>query len=238
LKNFKYYDLILGAYVCVLLCANLIGPSKVTTLQVPVIGSVTFVAGVVFFPISYFFGDVLTEVYGYARDRRVVWSGFAALLFASLMAMVVVHLPPADFWRDRQAAVEAVFGSTPRIIAASVLAFWCGSFVNSFVLAKMKILTQGRWLWTRTIGSTMCGELIDTVLFSTIAFAGTMTRNELLTVMTTQYVLKSGWEVLSTPLTYKLVNFLKRAEHEDYYDRNTNFTPFSLRVSDGRPAAG
>jgi uncharacterized integral membrane protein (TIGR00697 family) len=238
LKNYRYYDLILGAYVCVLLCANLIGPSKVTTLQVPVIGSVTFVAGVVFFPISYFFGDVLTEVYGYARDRRVVWSGFAALLFASLMAMVVVHLPPADFWRDRQAAVEAVFGSTPRIIAASVLAFWCGSFVNSFVLAKMKILTQGRWLWTRTIGSTMCGELIDTVLFSTIAFAGTMTRNELVTVMTTQYVLKSGWEVLSTPLTYKLVNFLKRAEHEDYYDRNTNFTPFSLRVSDGRQAAG
>jgi queuosine precursor transporter len=238
LKNFKYYDLILGAYVCVLLCANLIGPSKVTTLQVPVIGSVTFVAGVVFFPISYFFGDVLTEVYGYARDRRVVWSGFAALLFASLMATIVVHLPPADFWRDRQAAVEAVFGSTPRIIAASILAFWCGSFVNSFVLAKMKILTQGRWLWTRTIGSTLCGELIDTVLFSTIAFAGTMTRSELLTVMTTQYVLKSGWEVLSTPLTYKLVNFLKRAEHEDFYDRNTNFTPFSLRVSDGRPAAG
>jgi hypothetical protein len=236
LKNFRYYDLILGAYVCVLLCANLIGPSKVTTLQVPVIGPVTFVAGVVFFPISYFFGDVLTEVYGYARDRRVVWSGFAALLFASLMSMVVVKLPPADFWRDRQAAVEAVFGSTPRIVAASILAFWCGSFVNSFVLAKMKILTQGRWLWTRTIGSTLCGELIDTVLFSTIAFAGTMTRSELLTVMTTQYVLKSGWEVLSTPLTYKLVNFLKRAEAEDYYDRNTNFTPFSLRVPDGRAA--
>jgi uncharacterized integral membrane protein (TIGR00697 family) len=238
LKNFKYYDLILGAYVCVLLCANLIGPAKVTTIQVPIIGPKTFVAGVIFFPISYFFGDVLTEVYGYARDRRVVWSGFAALLFASIMSQVVVYLPPADFWRDRQAAVESVFGSTPRIIGASILAFWCGSFVNSFVLAKMKILTQGRWLWTRTIGSTLCGELIDTVLFTTVAFAGTMTRNELLTVMTTQYVLKSGWEVLSTPLTYKLVNFLKRDEHEDYYDRNTNFTPFSLRVSDGRRDAG
>ena len=237
MKNFRYYDLILGAYVCVLLCANLIGPSKVTTIQVPVFGPATFVAGVIFFPISYFFGDVLTEVYGYARDRRVVWSGFAALLFASIMSQVVVYLPPADFWRDHQAAVEAVFGSTPRIIAASILAFWCGSFVNSFVLAKMKVLTQGRWLWTRTIGSTLCGELVDTVLFTTVAFAGTMTHNELMTVMTTQYVLKSSWEVLSTPLTYKLVNFLKRAEKEDYYDRDTNFTPFSLRVPDGRTTA-
>jgi queuosine precursor transporter len=237
LKNYRYYDLILGAYVCVLLCANLIGPAKVTTIQVPIFGPKTFVAGVIFFPISYFFGDVLTEVYGYARDRRVVWSGFAALLFASIMSQVVVYLPPADFWRDRQAAVESVFGSTPRIIAASILAFWCGSFVNSFVLAKMKILTRGRWLWTRTIGSTLCGELIDTVLFTTVAFAGTMTRSELMTVMTTQYVLKSSWEVLSTPITYKLVNFLKRAEGEDYYDRDTNFTPFSLRVSDGSATA-
>jgi len=237
LKTYRYYDLILGAYVCVLLCANLIGPSKVTTIQVPIIGPKTFVAGVIFFPISYFFGDVLTEVYGYARDRRVVWSGFAALVFASIMSQVVVYLPPADFWRDRQPAVEAVFGSTPRIIGASILAFWCGSFVNSFVLAKMKILTQGRWLWTRTIGSTLCGEFVDTVLFTTIAFGGTMTHAELMTVMSTQYVLKSSWEVLSTPVTYKLVNFLKRAEAEDYYDRHTNFTPFSLRVPDGRATA-
>jgi uncharacterized integral membrane protein (TIGR00697 family) len=238
LKNYRYYDLILGAYVCVLLCANLIGPAKVSTVAVPIIGHVTFVAGVLFFPISYFFGDVLTEVYGYARDRRVVWAGFAALLFASLMSAIIVHLPPADFWRDRQAAVETVFGSTPRIIAASIIAFWCGSFVNSFVLAKMKILTRGRWLWTRTIGSTVCGELVDSALFYTIAFAGTMTRNELLTVMTTQYFLKSGWEVVSTPITYKLVNFLKRAELEDYYDRDTNFTPFSLKVADGGAATG
>jgi uncharacterized integral membrane protein (TIGR00697 family) len=237
LKNYRYYDLILGAYVCVLLCANLIGPSKVTTLHLPAIGAVTFVAGVLFFPISYFFGDVLTEVYGYARDRRVVWAGFAALLFASIMSQVIVYLPAADFWRDRQAAVASVFGSTPRIIGASILAFWCGSFANSFVLAKMKILTQGRWLWTRTIGSTLCGELVDTVLFTTVAFAGTMTHPELMTVMITQYVLKSSWEVLSTPVTYKLVNFLKRAENEDFYDRDTNFTPFSLAVSDGRAVA-
>jgi queuosine precursor transporter len=231
MKSFKYYDLILGAYVCVLLCANLIGPSKVSTIHLPAIGSVTFMAGVLFFPISYFFGDVLTEVYGYARDRRCVWAGFGALAFASIMSAVIVHLPPADFWRDRQAAVETIFGSTPRIAAASMIAFWCGSFVNSFVLAKMKLLTRGRWLWTRTIGSTACGELFDSGLFYTLAFAGVMTARELLTVMATQYVLKTSWEVLSTPVTYKLVGFLKRAEQEDYYDRATNFTPFSLKVA-------
>ncbi len=229
-KSFKYYDLILGAYVCVLLCANLIGPAKVSTLHVPVIGAVTFVAGVLFFPISYFFGDVLTEVYGYARDRRVVWSGFAALLFAALMALVIVHLPPADFWKDKQPAVEAIFGNTPRIIAASIIAFWCGSFVNSYVLARMKLWTGGRWLWTRTIGSTLCGELVDSSLFYTIAFTGLWTTSELITVTTTQYVLKSAWEVVMTPATYKIVGFLKRAEQEDYFDRDTDFTPFSLKT--------
>jgi queuosine precursor transporter len=230
MKSYKYYDLILGAYVCVLLCANLIGPAKVSTVHVPVFGDVTFVAGVLFFPFSYFFGDVLTEVYGYARDRRCVWSGFAALVFASIMATVIVHLPPADFWRDKQAAVEAIFGGTPRIITGSIIAFWCGSFVNSFVLAKMKILTRGRWLWTRTIGSTLCGELVDSALFYTIAFSGQWTTRQLVGVTITQYVLKSAWEVIMTPATYKLVGFLKRVEHEDYYDRATNFTPFSLKA--------
>jgi len=234
LKTYRYYDLILGAYVCVLLCANLIGPAKVSTVHLPLVGARDFMAGVLFFPISYFFGDILTEVYGYARDRRVVWSGFAALLFASLMSLIIVNLPPADVWRDKQSAVETIFGSTPRIISGSIIAFWCGSFVNSFVLAKMKVLTRGRWLWTRTIGSTLCGELVDSALFYTIAFAGTWASSELVNVMVTQYVLKSGWEVLSTPVTYKLVNFLKRAEGVDFYDRHTNFTPFSLRVPDGR----
>src|SRR5215470_9183758 len=140
-RSYRYYDLILGAYVCVVLCANLIGPAKVSTVHVPLFGSVTFLAGVLFFPISYLFGDILTEVYGYARDRRVVWSGFAALVFAAFMATVIVHLPPAPFWRSHQPAVEAIFGATPRIITGSIIAFWCGSFVNSFVLAKMKILT-------------------------------------------------------------------------------------------------
>lgn len=230
MKSYRYYDLILGAYVCVLLCANLIGAAKVSVVTLPWLGPRTYMAGVLFFPISYLFGDILTEVYGYARDRRVVWSGFAALAFAALMSAVIVHLPPADFWRSRQPAVEAMFGNTPRIICASIIAFWCGSFVNSYVLAKMKIWTRGRWLWTRLIGSTVCGELVDTALFYTIAFGGLWAMSDLVSVALDQYVLKSLWEVIATPATYKVVAFLKRAEQEDYYDRDTDFTPFSLRA--------
>ena len=230
MKTYRYYDLILGAYVCVLLCANLIGAAKVSVVDLPWLGPRTYMAGVLFFPISYLFGDILTEVYGYARDRRVVWSGFGALAFAALMSAVVVHLPPADFWVSRQAAVEQMFGNTPRIIGASIMAFWCGSFVNSYVLAKMKVWTGGRWLWTRLIGSTVCGELIDTALFYTIAFGGLWKSSDLIGVALDQYVLKSLWEVIAVPLTYRVVAFLKRAEQEDYYDRHTNFTPFSLKA--------
>lgn len=229
-RQYRFYDLIMAAYVCILLCANLIGPAKVTTITVPVVGDITFVAGVLFFPLSYIFGDILTEVYGYARDRRVVWAGFCALIFAAFMAWVIVVLPPAAEWRDNQAHVAAIFGNTPRIVAASILAFWCGSFVNSYVLARMKIMTQGRWLWTRTIGSTLCGEAVDTLIFYTIAFAGIWDRALLWQVLLTQYVLKSGWEVVVTPVTYRVVAFLKRMENEDYYDRATNFTPFSLKT--------
>jgi uncharacterized integral membrane protein (TIGR00697 family) len=229
-RQYRYYDFFMAAYVCILLCANLIGPAKVSTVYVPVIGSVTFMAGVLFFPLSYIFGDVLTEVYGYARDRRVVWAGFVALGFAALMAAVIVALPPALQWRDNQSAVAAIFGNTPRIVAASITAFWCGSFVNSFVMAKMKIWSNGRWLWTRTVGSTLCGELVDSALFYSIAFYGLWDTSLLESVMLTQYLLKSGWEIVMTPVTYRVVGFLKRAEHEDYYDRDTNFTPFSLRA--------
>jgi uncharacterized integral membrane protein (TIGR00697 family) len=228
-RDFRYYDFIMAAYVCVLLCSNLIGPAKVTTVQLPLLGPVTFIAGVLFFPISYAFGDILTEVYGYARDRRVVWAGFGALLFAATMAATVVALPPASWWAPNQAAVETIFGSTPRIVAGSIIAFWCGSFVNSFVLAKMKILTRGRWLWTRTIGSTACGELVDTAVFCTIAFGGVWETRHLLEVGITQYLLKTTWEIVATPLTYVIVGFLKRVERVDFYDRDTNFTPFSLR---------
>ena len=237
MKSYKYYDLILGAYVCVLLCSNLIGPAKVSTVQVPYWGPVTFMAGVLFFPISYIFGDILTEVYGYARDRRCVWAGFAALLFAAIMSYVIVRLPPAKFWESKQPAVEAIFGSTPRIVGASIIAFWCGSFVNSYVLAQMKLWSGGRWLWTRVVGSTLCGELVDSGLFYTIAFAGSWTPAELLTVSATQYVLKSGWEILMTPVTYRIVGFLKRSEQEDYFDRDTDFTPFSISLQRAEPPA-
>jgi queuosine precursor transporter len=229
-RQFRYYDFVMAAYVCVLLCSNLIGPAKETSIQVPLFGTVTFLAGVLFFPISYIFGDILTEVYGYGRDRRVVWAGFGALAFASLMAAVVVHLPVSARGSSNQAAIEAVFGNTPRIVAASITAFLCGTFVNSYVLAKMKIWTRGRWLWTRLVGSTLCGELVDSMLFYSIAFYGRMPLEHLEALMFTQYLLKSGWEILVAPFTYRVVAFLKRAENEDYYDIGTNFTPFSLQA--------
>lgn len=229
-RQYKYYDFVLVAFVVVLLCSNLIGPAKIAQVELPLVGLVTFGAGVLFFPISYLFGDIMTEVYGFKRDRRAVWAGFGALAFASVMALVVVNLPPAPFWADRQGAIETVFGNTWRIVLASLIAFWCGSFANSVVLAKMKIMTQGRWLWTRTIGSTMVGELIDSSLFYTIAFWGIMTTDQLITVTLTQYVLKTSWEVLATPLTYWIVKRLKNAEQEDYYDKGTRFTPFSVKL--------
>jgi uncharacterized integral membrane protein (TIGR00697 family) len=236
-RNYRYFDLIMAAYVCILLCANLIGPSKATTIHLPWIGSVlpvsgdiTFVAGVLFFPLSYIFGDILTEVYGYARDRRCVWAGFGALAFAAFMAWTIVHLPPAQEFLKMQPHVEAIFGNTPRIVLASIIAFWSGSFVNSFVLARMKVLTNGRWLWTRTIGSTIFGEAVDSGLFYTIAFAGIWAPAFLLKVTVAQYVLKTLWEVVMTPVTYRVVAFLKRVENEDYYDRDTDFTPFSLKT--------
>jgi queuosine precursor transporter len=229
-RQYRYYDFVMAAYVCVLLCSNLIGPAKETSIEVPIVGTVTFLAGVLFFPISYIFGDILTEVYGYGRDRRVVWAGFAALAFASVMAAVVVHLPPSAASRASQGAVETIFGNTPRIVVASITAFLCGTFVNSYVLAKMKIRTQGRWLWTRIVGSTLCGELVDSVIFYFVAFYGRMPQSELVPLMFTQYALKSGWEVLATPITYRVVSFLKKAENEDYYDTDTNFTPFSLKA--------
>lgn len=231
-KQYKYYDLVMAAFVTVLLCSNFIGAAKQAVLDLPIIGKVTFGAGVLFFPISYIFGDILTEVYGYARDRRVVWAGFGALLFASVMAWVVVHLPASDsdFMKSYQGHLEGVFGNAWRIAAGSMIAFWSGSFANSFVLAKMKIRTSGRFLWMRTIGSTLVGELVDSSLFYFIAFYGIWATKDLVVVTMVQYLLKTGWEIVMTPVTYKIVGFLKRAEDEDYYDRKTNFTPFSIKA--------
>ena len=212
--------------------SNFIGAAKQAVVDLPYFGPTPFGAGILFFPISYFFGDVLTEVYGYARDRRVVWAGFFAIGFASLMAWVVVHLPAADsgYMKTYQPAIETVFGNAWRIAAASMIAFWCGSFANSYVLARMKIATKGRMLWTRTIGSTVVGEAVDSSLFYVIAFYGIWETADIAMVALIQYVLKSSWEVLSTPVTYALVGFLKRKENEDHYDRGTNFNPFRLRV--------
>jgi uncharacterized integral membrane protein (TIGR00697 family) len=231
-RNYRYYDLVMASFVCVLLCANLIGVSKIA--QVSILGRPTaFGAGNLFFPLSYLFGDLLTEVYGYARSRRVVWAGFGALLFASIMSTVVVHLPPADGWTG-QAVIEQAFGSTWRIALASLIGYFCGEFANSFTLAKLKIATEGRLLWVRTIGSTIVGEACDTVVFYPLAFYGTWRNDLLLSVMIANYVLKVSWEVVATPVTYKVVAALKRAEQEDFYDRDTNFTPFSLSVNPSR----
>jgi uncharacterized integral membrane protein (TIGR00697 family) len=221
---YRYYDFVMAAFVTVLLCANVIGAAKVAQ-----IGSFKFGAGVLFFPISYVFGDVLTEVYGYARARRVVWAGFTALAFASFMSWAILAFPPAEGWPN-QAAYETVYGATPRIVLASLVAYFSGEFCNSYVLAKMKVRTDGRYLWARTIGSTIVGEAVDTLIFYPIAFYGVWSPELLAAVMFANYRLKVGWEVVMTPLTYRVVNFLKRAESEDYFDRKTDFTPFSLQT--------
>jgi uncharacterized integral membrane protein (TIGR00697 family) len=233
MKRYKYYDLLMAAFVTVLLCSNLIGVHKVTYIRLPFYGEYVYGAGVLFFPISYLFGDILTEVYGYARSRKVIWAGFGALAFASFMSFVVVSLPPASVYpAESQRALEMIFGQTPRIVFASLTAFWSGEFVNSFVLAKMKVLTNGKYLWTRTIGSTIAGELTDTLIFYPIAFYGFWSNEQLIDVMIGNYLIKVSWEIIATPLTYKVVNALKRAEQEDYFDRDTNFNPFVLEVEE------
>jgi uncharacterized integral membrane protein (TIGR00697 family) len=220
-RHFRYFDYVMAAFVAILLLSNLIGAAKLATLE-----GFTFGAGIMFFPISYVIGDVLTEVYGYANARRCVWAGFAALLFMAFMSWVVVALPPAAGW-DGQAAYESVFGSTWRIVAASVIAFWAGEFVNSFVLAKMKILTKGKHLWSRTIGSTVFGQAVDSAIFYPIAFLGIWSTEQVLTVMVTNWALKVLWEALLTPVTYAVVGWLKAREGVEVFDQGTDFSPFA-----------
>ncbi len=226
-RRFRYFDLVMAAFVTILLLSNVIGAGKVATVALPGIGAWPFGAGILFFPISYVIGDVLTEVYGYARARRCIWTGFAALLFMAFMAQVVVALPPADTWHG-QAAYEAVFGQVPRIVGASILAVWAGEFVNSFILAKMKLWTKGRHLWSRTIGSTFVGQGVDSLIFYPLAFWGVWDNSTLAVVLVTQWALKVGWEALLTPFTYAAVGFLKRREGVDVYDVGTDFTPFRV----------
>lgn len=220
-RHFRYFDYVMAAFVAILLLSNLIGAAKLAQM-----GGFTFGAGILFFPVSYVIGDVLTEVYGYANARRCVWMGFFALIFMAFMSYVVVAMPAAPDW-EGQAAYESVFGSTWRIVLASVTAFWAGEFVNSFVLAKMKILTAGKMLWTRTIGSTVFGQAIDSLIFYPIAFLGIWSTQQVLTVMVTNWLMKVVWEAALTPITYAVVGWLKRREGTEVFDTGTDFSPFA-----------
>jgi len=222
-QRFKYYDLCMAAFVTLLVCANVIGAAKPTTIL-----GVTFGAGILFFPLSYVLGDVLTEVYGYARARRVVWAGFAAGGFAAFMSFIIVAMPPEASWTG-QAAYETVFGQVPRIVFASLLAFWVGEFANAYVMAKMKLWTRGKHLWTRTIGSTIVGQSFDSLIFYPVAFLGIWETSSVLMIMGTNFAGKVLWEIFLTPVTYKVVGALKKAENVDIFDDDTNFTPFSLK---------
>jgi queuosine precursor transporter len=219
-RQFRSFDVIMAAFVAILLLSNVIGAAKLST-----VAGYSFGAGILFFPISYVIGDVLTEVYGYARARRCIWVGFAALIFMAFMSWVVVALPPADSWTG-QAAYESVFGQVWRIVIASIVAFWAGEFVNSFVLARLKVLTKGKHLWSRTISSTFFGQAVDSALFYPIAFLGIWETSDVITVMITNWGLKVLWEVVLTPVTYAVVGALKRHEGVDVFDDATDFTPF------------
>jgi queuosine precursor transporter len=242
-RHFRYFDYVMASFVAILLLSNLIGASKLAQMDVagitsllswvPLVGDwiarhsiVTFGAGILFFPVSYVIGDVLTEVYGYANARRCVWMGFFALIFMAFMSFVVVAMPPAPGWGG-QAAYESVFGSTWRIVLASVVAFWAGEFVNSFVLARMKVLTGGTKLWTRTIGSTVFGQAVDSLLFYPIAFFGIWSTDQVLTVMITNWAMKVAWEAALTPATYAVVGWLKKREGAEVFDTDTDFSPFA-----------
>jgi uncharacterized integral membrane protein (TIGR00697 family) len=236
-RRYRHYDLVLAGFVTVLLCSNLIGTAKVSEISLPfalplVGATLVFGVGNIFFPISYIFGDVLTEVYGYARARRVIWAGFLAMLFATVMSLVVIGLPPTPsepFNATLQPALEVVFGNTWRIVSASIVGFWAGDFVNAYVLARMKVWTRGRWLWTRTIGSTIVGQAVDSVIFYPIAFLGIWQGETLVRTIMFNWSFKVLVEIVLTPVTYAVIGWLKSREHEDYYDVDTNFTPFSLK---------
>lgn len=230
-RPLRYFDFVMAAFVTILLLSNVLGAGKVAKVDLPLIGDWPFGAGLLFFPVGYVIGDVLTEVYGYARARRCIWAGFAALIFMAFMAWVVVILPPAADWKG-QAAYEAVFGQVPRIVFASIVAFWAGELANSFVLAKMKVWTEGRFLWSRIIGSTVIGQGVDSLIFYPLAFLGASgwSSSLVLKVLVTQWVLKVTWEAVLTPLTYIVVGYLKKREGVDVFDETTNFTPFKTTV--------
>lgn len=228
-RQLRYYDFAMAAFCVILICSNLIGAGKPAQVVLPVLGTVTFGAGILFFPLGYVLGDVMTEVYGFARARRVVWTGFAASVFAAGMAFVVVSLPPSPDWAGQSALAE-VFGQVPRIFLASILAFWAGEMANAFVMARMKVWTQGKHLWTRTIGSTVVGQGVDSLIFYPLAFLGVWETKLVVAVLFTNYLLKVLWEVILTPVTYRVVAYFKRAEGVDVFDTTTDFSLFKTRV--------
>jgi hypothetical protein len=221
-KNYKYLSAISVFFVSILLISN-VASSKIVDLKWFV-----FDGGTLLFPLSYIFDDILTEVYGYKESRKTIWLGFFSALMMSVIFIIVGKLPSAAGW-NQQAAFDAILGLTPRIVCASLVAYFFGEFANSFVLAKMKIFTKGKWLWTRTIGSTVVGELIDSTIFVVIAFTGILPSSLIVTLIISNYLFKTGVEILFTPITYKIVSFLKRKENEDYYDIGTNFNPFKIQ---------
>ena len=227
-RQFKYYDFVMAALVAILLLSNVIGAAKPAAINISGEEWV-FGAGILFFPLGYVIGDVLTEVYGFARARRVIWAGFAAMFFMAFMSWVVVSLPPAAGW-EGQAAYESVFGQVWRIVIASITAFWAGEFVNSYIMARMKIWTQGKHLWLRTIGSTVAGQGVDSLIFYPLAFWGVWESKVVLVVMVTNWFLKVLWEALLTPVTYGVIGFLKKREGVDLYDESTDFSPFRIKL--------
>lgn len=219
IKNYRYFDIIVGLFVAVLLISN------IASTKIVDIWRFTFDGGTIIFPLSYIFGDILTEVYGYRQSRRAIWIGFLSAMVMSLVLGLVGLIRPAEGW-ELQEAYMAILGQTPRIVTASLIAYFAGEFSNSFILAKMKVFTKGKWLAARTISSTIVGQAIDTLIFVFIAFYGVFSNSLLFTIIVSNYIFKVLMEVAFTPLTYKIVNTLKRAEGVDYYDRKTNFNPF------------
>lgn len=233
-RNYKYYDLVMALFVTILLLSNLLSSAKIIDLGFS-LGPIGFIfdAGTLVFPISYIFGDILTEVYGYRRARRVIWAGFGATALMGFFVWLAGVLPGESAWQGYagQGAYDVILGGVSGLVVASLAAYWVGEFSNSYVLAKMKIATKGRWLWSRTIASTLVGEAVDTITFFLIATAlGVFPPEIIVSLMVTNYVLKVGIEVLFTPITVRVVNGLKHAEQEDYYDYDTRFTPFGIET--------
>jgi uncharacterized integral membrane protein (TIGR00697 family) len=219
-RHFRHYQLLVIIFIVVLLISNLVGQ------KICAVGRFRVSGAQLLFPITYIFGDVFTEVYGYSASRRAIWLAFLASGLLSIMGLITVALPPAPDWPNQE-AFRTVFYQVPRLIIASLAAFWCGEFANSFVMAKMKILTSGKYLWTRTIGSTVVGQAVDTIVVMTLAFAGTVKLSTIANVIVSGYLFKVVYEVLATPLTYMVVNALKRAEGMDPFDYGTRFNPFA-----------